>query len=861
VKRLCCCVVLAVLVGALPARADDWAQHGPGPANDGHVSGPGLISPEDAAHLGQVWAGIGDAGVATSGELVLAVARDFRLPPEDGEEPRTDLRAYWRDSGVLAWRAEVSHGHPIVHRGILYVPGDHVVLAFDGLCGEGERFCSPLWSLRLPEQAEAITAVGDEIFVTGFERVFAFPAICPQTSCYPEWQIDSGAGPGVVSDGTQLIRADTSLRGFPLHCESRGALCDDGWTIPMPEPSAGMPPAVADGKAFVAGNAGTLMAYSLSCRPPADCPPLWHSVERVTGTPAVAGGLVYAPSGARLLVFPADCGSGNAECEPLWTAEAPRDAFFLGDLSRPTVAGSVVYVTRTDGRLLAFDARCPQASCGPVADLPLGNDLDNFELVRPSVSGGRVFVGTGADLLAFSAGATPPSGALSQVPGRNGCVTRLGRGDCTADPRLRTLAGLAVSPDGRNVYSTRGFSSGPRQSVLTLRRNAETGALSPLRSHAVDGTPLRGAPSSVQVSPDGRNVYAGGFDAAILSFRRNPRTGALRPLKGRDGCFGDLPGCRTYTVMTRGGVLLSVIRVEDLAIPVDGRDAYFAGPNGALHGLRRDRRSGALRQIRGRDACYSDPAAAQHLQTGEPRKLGRIPCRQVRGVGYVVHAAVSPDGSFVYAATLTDRGPAVMAFSRNARTGALRRVEGRAGCSEMGAPEDSGPCRRIPRELGYPNHARVSVSPDGRAAYLTVGDEPDTGHLIAALARNPETGGLRPALWPRGCIGGFPVGKCRFTIASLLSGPVFDRSGKTAYVVGGGASGDVSGVIPVTRVRRGRLVPLRGQWACVAARNPICGAGRGMGENFRGYSVAASGDGRHVYVAGGSGIAAFTRAP
>ena len=87
-----------------------------------------------------------------------------------------------------------------------------------------------------------------------------------------------------------------------------------------------------------------------------------------------------------LEAYPLD-GCGSRECAPLWTAEldAPDRPVVW-----PAVAGDVVYVPSGD-EIVAIDAGgCPSSPCVPLAEIALPGPARHL-----SVSGGRVFVVTG----------------------------------------------------------------------------------------------------------------------------------------------------------------------------------------------------------------------------------------------------------------------------------------------------------------------------------------------------------------------------------------------------------------------------------------------------------------------------------
>ena len=114
---------------------------------------------------------------------------------------------------------------------------------------------------------------------------------------------------------------------------------------------------------------------------------------------------------------------------------------------------------------------------------------------------------------------------------------------CTPIEQIGDAQGIALSPDGRNVYVS-GLAYG---SVAVLNRDIATGMLSPtscvvrtLAAQRRSCTPvdaLAGA-SMVAISPDGRNVYVPAKDDdSLVMLTRDPASGALTPL----GCLAGKP--------------------------------------------------------------------------------------------------------------------------------------------------------------------------------------------------------------------------------------------------------------------------------------------------------------------------------
>ena len=118
-----------------------------------------------------------------------------------------------------------------------------------------------------------------------------------------------------------------------------------------------------------------------------------------------------------------------------------------------------------------------------------------------------------------------------------------------------------VSPDGKNVYVT-GFNN---NSVAVFSRNSITGALTFIEVHKqnIDGVDGLDSPTSMKVSPDGKNVYVAGFvNDAIAVFSRNATTGALT--------FVEVIKDNTNGVDGLDGP-------SSVAVSSDGKNVYAAG--------------------------------------------------------------------------------------------------------------------------------------------------------------------------------------------------------------------------------------------------------------------------------------------
>jgi DNA-binding beta-propeller fold protein YncE len=413
------------------------------------------------------------------------------------------------------------------------------------------------------------------------------------------------------------------------------------------------------------------------------------------------------------------------------------------------------------------------------------------------------------------------------------------------------------------------------------RLEGRAGCLSVAARHGCARARGLGGSGEVAVSPGGGSVYVASLGSdAVAVFRRRARAGKLRQLRGRAGCRRQRGG--------RGCERARALR-DPAAIVVspDGRHVYVAAlRSGSIAVFARGRRTGALRQPRGRAGCVSGRPGAR--------------CGRGRALSRPSALAFSPGGRFLYAGT--DAGVAV--FRRNARTGRLVQLAGADGCVTAEAVEgcargravalvadiavDRGGDnlyaassrdnavavfdleRGVPRQLagaaGCIGHlgaggctpARTLLGASGLAA------SPNGGQLyaaatfngaVAALARDRATGALSQPPGPLGCIrdgGGLDCADARHMEEP---GKIeLSPDGRNAYV-------NTLGALVVLRRNRttGELSQLPGRAGCIADRPPFsdCTDSRGLNP----VGIALSGDGRNAYISSDTGaIAVYRRA-
>jgi DNA-binding beta-propeller fold protein YncE len=386
--------------------------------------------------------------------------------------------------------------------------------------------------------------------------------------------------------------------------------------------------------------------------------------------------------------------------------------------------------------------------------------------------------------------------------------------------------GVAVSPDGKNVYVA---AAGPAGGVAVFARDG-SGKLSQLsgtagcvtesgsRGKCTKARGVQGA-SSLVVSPDGKSVYVVSFNFAILS--RNPKTGALTQLGGAQGCLGSPAGCGKARGFVAG-------TVGSVAVSPDGKTVYVGshrvGANanqeqrddGAVAVFARSE-NGALKQLAGTKGCVSSG--------------GFDGCDSAALLGTTGSLAVSPDGKNVYIGSETNSEDfpapsAVLAYKRAgdgslALAGCVARTK-RQGCTVYEA-------------IFTPTS--IAVSADGKNVYAAALQT----HSVTFFTRGGDG-----ELTPISCIG-FSFAGCKEN--HNLFGPTsvaVTPDGKNAYVTWEG--GGPSAVSAFDRQSGGALAFLPGKEACVGERplSGTCTVGKGLEGAV---SLAVSPDGKNVYVA------------
>ena len=318
-----------------------------------------------------------------------------------------------------------------------------------------------------------------------------------------------------------------------------------------------------------------------------------------------------------------------------------------------------------------------------------GNALAGVAAVAVSPDGRHVYSAAYASGGLGIFARQPESGRLRQI----GCVRPVRT--CTRMRALGGAVGVAVSPDGRNVYAA----AADANAVVSFTRDPGTGLLAPLGCISDDGTDrlcatgnaLRG-PYSIVVSPDGRHVYVAAYDSnSVLTFARDATTGTLT----QRGCV--LEGAPRRGSCVRGYALVSPV---DLAITRDGRTVFAAAnDSNSIVVFARDAGTGLLREL----GCVSEVYDEEEEE--------RDGCAHVQPLSGTSSVSVSPDGATVYAT----HSAGVTLFVRDTTTGTLRL----GSCVTYRGYWDDETTEGCTLAAGIADASSIVTSPDGRNVYVT----------------------------------------------------------------------------------------------------------------------------------------------
>jgi DNA-binding beta-propeller fold protein YncE len=207
-----------------------------------------------------------------------------------------------------------------------------------------------------------------------------------------------------------------------------------------------------------------------------------------------------------------------------------------------------------------------------IAGCTTGLALGAPEGMAISGDGANVYVATALSNAVVVLARDQSTGTLTQAPDGSGCIVNGALPGCTTGVQLSGANAVAFNPGG-DVYVTSLFSdsvtSFSRSSSGGLtQRKGTFGCLVYLRATGCSFGRALVAPEGLAISPDGDNVYVAAFaTGAIAVLDRGKKSGTVSQVPGRVGCVAprSVPGC------TRGRALRGV---SSIALSPDGRYLY-----------------------------------------------------------------------------------------------------------------------------------------------------------------------------------------------------------------------------------------------------------------------------------------------
>jgi hypothetical protein len=264
--------------------------------------------------------------------------------------------------------------------------------------------------------------------------------------------------------------------------------------------------------------------------------------------------------------------------------------------------------------------------------------------------------------------------------------------------------------------------------------------------------------------------------------------GSVTALHGPGACLGG-PGCAPLRGVHGTGVL-------ELSVSPDGATLYLAAGGGVAVAARGA--DGRLIQLAGAAGCL--------------RGDGADGCTRVPGLHDAGRISVTPDGTSAYLAT----AHGLLAFSRDAMSGALTPLTGTSGCIEL----PGAGCARLHGVTStHDPQVADTLVVSNTALYLAGGRDAAQIGVLAVLSRDPATGALHQRPGTAGCVSGGHTHGCTYS-RCLDSEQSLTLSDGGATLVDGSTDSLDDEATGSGAIASFRVDPVTGDLAALGCANP-----------------------------------------
>jgi DNA-binding beta-propeller fold protein YncE len=297
------------------------------------------------------------------------------------------------------------------------------------------------------------------------------------------------------------------------------------------------------------------------------------SVDTFTRDPST-GALTQAPGGTGCLAaapVPGCAAARGLDGADVVAVSADGGSLYVGSFTGGAVA--VFARSSSGGTLTQPSGTGGCISQGGVGGCATARAMSSVEGLAVTRDGKNVYVAAPGSSALDVLARDPTTGALTQPADASGCFVNGAVTGCTLGSQLGAADAVAISPDDRGVYvpalrtnSIAIFTRTPATGLLR-QSTGSAGCVTHVPARACARARALSGAEGVAVSPDGVNVYAVSFlPGSIDVFDREGPTAALMEKRGRNGCLIDpRSSCARVQAMRRA---------TSVAVSPDGRNVY-----------------------------------------------------------------------------------------------------------------------------------------------------------------------------------------------------------------------------------------------------------------------------------------------